>query len=71
MDTYTIGRTLLTRDRLDVETSTWQHSKETFMPPPGFEPSIPARQLPQTYVLQRAVIGIGFIIFESRNCLLW
>lgn len=42
-----------TRDRLDVETSTWRHSKETFMLPPGFEPAMPALQLPQTYALQR------------------
>ena len=29
------------------------------MPPAGFEPTIPAIELPQTYALDRAANGIG------------
>ena len=29
------------------------------MPPPGFEPTIPASERPQTYALDRAAPGIG------------
>jgi hypothetical protein len=29
------------------------------MPPAGFEPAIPARERPQTHVLDRAATGIG------------
>jgi hypothetical protein len=31
------------------------------MPRAGFEPAIPATKRPQTYALDRAAIGIGFI----------
>ena len=32
------------------------------MPSVGFEPTIPARELPQTYVLDRAATGAGIIV---------
>jgi len=38
-----------------------QHSQETEIHAPlGFEPAIPASEWPQTHVLGRAAIGIGF-----------
>jgi hypothetical protein len=55
---------LWTRDRPVAETSTWQHkhcTRQTSMPPLGFEPTIPASARPQTYVLDRAATGIGKI----------
>jgi hypothetical protein len=30
------------------------------MPPAGFESAIPAGEMPQTYALDRAAIGIGY-----------
>jgi hypothetical protein len=41
---------LCTSDQSDAETSTWQHAT--------FEPTIPAREGPQTYVLDRTATGI-------------
>ena len=35
------------------------------MPPVGFEPTIPARERPQTYALDRAATGIGLVNFLS------
>ena len=31
-----------TRDQPEAETSTWQHTRQTFMPLAGVEPTIPA-----------------------------
>jgi hypothetical protein len=53
---------LWTRDRPVAETYTWQHkhcTRQTSMPPVGFEPAIPARARPQTYALDRAATGVG------------
>jgi hypothetical protein len=53
---------LWTRDRPVAETSTWQHkhcTRQTSMPPVGFEPTIPASARPQTYALDRAATGVG------------
>jgi hypothetical protein len=36
------------------------------MPPLGFEPSVPARERPQTYALDRAATGTG--VMESLHC---
>jgi len=36
-----------------------QHSKQTHMPPVGFEPTIPASEWSQTHSLDRAITGIG------------
>jgi hypothetical protein len=35
------------------------HKRETSMLPAGFEPAIPASELPQTHALDRAATGIG------------
>jgi hypothetical protein len=56
---------LWTRDRPVAEASTWQHTTLTrdkkSMPPLGFEPTIPTSARPQTYALDRAATGIGFM----------
>jgi len=49
---------LWTSDQPDAETSTWQHTTLTHSSPAGFEPTIPAREQPQTQVLDRAAPGI-------------
>jgi hypothetical protein len=38
-----------------------QHDRQTSIPRTGFEPETPAAKRPQTYALDRAVIGIGFV----------
>jgi hypothetical protein len=51
-----------TSDQPDAETSTWQnttHNRQTYMPPAGFEPTIPAGERSQTHILDRAATGIG------------
>jgi hypothetical protein len=56
-------RLLWTRDRPVAETSIWQHkhcTRQTSMPPVGYEPAIPATARPQTNALNRAATGIGF-----------
>jgi hypothetical protein len=35
------------------------HKRKTFMPSAGFEPTIPARERPQTHALDTAATGIG------------
>jgi len=35
------------------------HKRQTSIPPRGFEPTIPASELPQTYALDRVVTGNG------------
>jgi len=52
---------LLPRDQPDAKTSTCntQHSKETSIPPAGFETTIPASERPQTHILDLAATGIG------------
>jgi hypothetical protein len=37
------------------------------MPPAGFEPTIPARKLPQTHALDRAATGIGTVSYRLNN----
>ena len=37
------------------------HNRQTSMPPVGFEPTISADERPQTYALDRAVTGTGYI----------
>jgi hypothetical protein len=57
----TVGRTPLdewsTRRRDLYLTTHNTHNRQTFMPLVGFEPTIPAGERPQTYVLNRAVTG--------------
>jgi hypothetical protein len=44
------------------------HKRQTAMSPAGFEPALPARELLQTYALDRAVTGIGPIAsIKSTN----
>ena len=48
---------LWTSDELVAETSTWQHTthtKQTSMPPVGFEPTVSTGERPQTHALERA-----------------
>ena len=42
---------LWTSDETHAETSAWQYTRQTSMPPEGFEPTIPAGELPQTHAL--------------------
>jgi hypothetical protein len=37
------------------------------MPPVGFNPTIPAGDLPHTYALDRAATGTGLYVFTSIN----
>jgi hypothetical protein len=49
---------LCTSDQPVAETSTWQHTTLTSMPPVRFEPAIPVSEMPQTHALDRAATGI-------------
>ena len=57
----TVGRTSLyewsARHRDLYLTTHNTHKRQTSVPPVGFEPTIPAGERPQTYVLDRAVTG--------------
>jgi len=44
-----------------------QHLQVTSMPPAGFEPTIPARERPQTQAVDRAATGIGGAKLPARN----
>jgi hypothetical protein len=55
----TCGRTPLDERSAVTETSTSQHSQETYMPPAGLEPAIPGSERLQTDALDRAATGIG------------
>jgi hypothetical protein len=51
---------LWTSDQPDAETSTWQNTTlTTDMSSPGFEPTIPVSERPQTHTLDSAGTGIG------------
>jgi hypothetical protein len=53
---------LWTSDQSDPETSTSQystHKRQTSMPTTGFEPTIPASQMPQIHAWDRAATNIG------------
>jgi hypothetical protein len=52
---------LLTSDQLAAEPSTWQHPtyKTDIQALVGFEPTISARERPQTHALDRAATGAG------------
>jgi hypothetical protein len=53
---------LWTRDQLDAETSTWQHTnthkRQTSMPATGFEPAIPPSKPPQIHAWDRGATGV-------------
>ena len=59
----TVGRTPLdewSARRRDLYLTTHNpHSRQTFMPPVGFEPTISAGERPHTYALDRAATGTG------------
>jgi len=40
------------------------HNRQTSMPTVGFEPTTPAGERPQTYVLDHAATGIGMLSYE-------
>ena len=67
----TVGRTLLDEwpaPRRDLYLTTHNiHNRRTSMPPVGFNPTIPAGNLRQTYALDRAATGIGLYVFRSIN----
>jgi len=43
------------------------HNRQISMPSAGFEPAIPASELPQTHALDRAATGIGrAVIFYPK-----
>jgi hypothetical protein len=64
----TVGRTPLDEGsarRRDLYLTTQTlYKRKKFVPPLGFEPTIPASARPQTYALDRANIGIGGTGFE-------
>jgi len=61
--TYTLGRAPLDKwsaRRRELYLTTYvTHSRQTSMPPAGFEPTIPAGKQPQTDALDWASTGIG------------
>ena len=65
----TVGRTPLdewSARRRDLYLTTHNtHNRQSFMPPVGFEPTISAGERPQTYALDHAATGIGFMQFYS------
>ena len=63
---------LWTSDQPVAETSTWQHTTLTSMPPVAFEPTISAGERPQTHALDRAATETGYVyllqsIFTSKQ----
>jgi hypothetical protein len=64
---------LWTRDRPVAETSTWQHkhcTRQIFMLPVGFEPTVPASGRPQTQALDPAAAGIGNTVMKKIKWLI-
>jgi hypothetical protein len=70
----TLGRTHLdewsARCRDLYLTTRNTHKGKTSMPPPGFEPAIPASERPQTHALDRAATGSDFVSFSCLWILL-
>jgi hypothetical protein len=72
----TVGRTPLdewSARRRDLYLTTHNtHTRQPFMLPAGFEPTIPASERPQTYALDRAATGIGCpssYFYKNTTCL--
>ena len=69
----TVGRTPLdewSARRRDLTTQS-THNRQTSMPEAGFEPTIPARQRPQTYASDRAATGVSHeftVKYTTRAC---
>ena len=61
----TVGRTPLNEwsaRRIDLYLTTHNtHNRQTSKPPVGFEPTISVVERPQTYALDRAAAGTGFV----------
>jgi len=56
----TLGRTPVDVRRRDLYLTTHNtHKRQTSIPPPDFEPAVPANERPQTHVLGRAATEIG------------
>jgi len=62
---HTLGRTPLDEGsafrRYLYLTTHNTHNRQISMPPAGFEPAIPARELPQTHALDRVITSIGYM----------
>ena len=71
----TVGRTSLdewSARRRDLYLTTHNtHTRQTSMPPVGFDPMISAGERPQTYVLDRAANFISASHFKSNHHDLW
>jgi len=70
--TLTLGGTpldeLSARPRNIYLTKHNTHKRDKFMTLAGFDPKIPASELPQALALDRAVTGIGLINFYGAKC---
>ena len=67
----TVGRTPLgewSARHTDLYLTThYTHNRQTSMPPVEFEPTISAGERPQTYALDRAATGTGFLTYTSSE----
>ena len=63
---HTQRRTTVGRTPLDLTTHN-THNRQTSMPPVGFESMISAGERPQTYALDRAATGTGFIHYILKK----
>ena len=67
----TVGRTPLdewsARRKVLYLTTHNTHNRQTSMPSVGFEPTISAGERPQTYALDRAATGTGFMISLAKK----
>ena len=62
---------LWTRDQPDAKTATWQHTtltRQTSMPPAGFEPTIPASERPKTDAFDHRPPGSADCNLATINC---
>ena len=57
---------LRTSDQPDLTTHN-THKRQTFLPPAGFEPTIPAKERPQTHALDGAATGIAVCQYSDDN----
>jgi hypothetical protein len=63
----TLSRTPSARRRDFYVTTHNTHKRQTSMPPPRFEPAIPASERPQIHALDRAATGIGDVFCYLRK----
>ena len=62
LGTTSLDKTLARRRRLYPYNT--QRSRQTSMPPAGFEPTIPASERAQTHAVDRAATWIGLLIYD-------